>query len=117
MTVFALVPVAILIAISVGAATQDESSKWPLARWEYRVIDVAVLQGPISAVDPKSTPAELKAVEKELLVQSQLDAEWPNNIPSESVDYFERRLTNLGAGGWELVLKDRNMVVFKRPKP
>lgn len=116
-TLIALVPVAILIAIGVGAAPNGESPESSITRWEYRVIDVAVLQAPISAVNPKATPADLKAAEKELTIQSQLNAEWPRNIPNESVDYFERRLVELGAKGWELVLKDRNMVVFKRPKP
>ena len=108
--------VAILFAVVVSAAPQNEPPKSSITTWEYRVMDVAVLQAPISVIDPKATPDELKAAEKELEIQSQLDAEWPRNIPYESVPYFELRLVELGAEGWELVLKDRNMVVFKRPK-
>jgi hypothetical protein len=68
-------------------------------------------------VDPKATAAELKAAQREFTIQSQLNAEWPRKINNESVDYFEGRLVELGAEGWEIVLKDRNMVISKHPKP
>lgn len=112
----AVVTVAILIAFGVGAAPKDEPPKSSLVLWDYKVVDLAVITAPISLFNPKSTPAELEAAEKQMKIQSDLNPEWPRNIPSESVDEFERRLVELGAEGWDLVLKDRNMVVFKRPK-
>ena len=112
----AVATVAILIAVGVSAEPKEESPKAPHVLWEYKVVDVAVITAPISLFNPKSTPAELEAAEKQMKIQSAINTEWPRNIPSESVDAFESRLVELGAEGWELVLKDRNMVVFKRLK-
>jgi hypothetical protein len=114
-TTIAIASIALLFAIGVGAAPKDESPKSPIALWEYRVMDLDVIRPP--NVTPESTPAELEDYKKQYLIQSNLNPEWPRNVPWESVHEFERRLVELGADGWELVLKDRNMVVFKRPKP
>lgn len=105
-----------MVAIAFAAGPETEKPNSSNEVWEYRVWDVAVIDAPIAVINPNATEAELKVAQEAINVQSQINTEWPKNIPNESVHEFERRLAEFGAEGWELVLKDRNMVIFTRLK-
>ena len=109
---------AVLFAFVLNAAPTEEPRKLGLSQWEYKVIDLAVSVYPaaLAKLGPDATPAQLEPLKGQLRREAGAATEWPKNIPHESVPDIERRLAELGTEGWELVLKDRNIVVFKRPK-
>lgn len=115
----ALAAIGIMAACVLRAESTDESTTSHLAPWEYKVLDLAVMTNyPVALINPKTEPTavQLEEAERLMKIHSELNAEFPRSVPSDSVHRFERQLNELGSAGWDLVLKDRNMVVFKRPK-